>query len=147
YRWCRFVSGFCAWSDRSESRGGSCNRKLGNGLGTDLQQGFGVPAAGSDICDQRQPALNGKARIDRDGLGVCVRYYCLFLAACSIKLLIYAACAACSALCVDWARSQQPAKRYASFQNKFALRLPVPEFHSVPSMKTSSPLPAPSAKE
>src|SRR5262245_21037098 len=49
-------------------------------------------------------------------------------------------------LCVGWV-DPRPAKRYASFQSKFGPRLPVPDLHSVLSMRTSSPLPAPAAKE
>ena len=53
--------------------------KLGYGLGTDLQQGFGVPTAALDICARTEPTLTGNAGIDRDGLGVRVRHYCLCL--------------------------------------------------------------------
>jgi hypothetical protein len=52
-----------------------------------------------------------------------------------------------SALCVDRGRSQRRAKRYASFQSNFGLRVPVPELHSVLSMRTGFPLPGASAKE
>jgi hypothetical protein len=72
----RFRSGFCAPGDRGQSRSGGCNHKLGNDLGTNLQQNAGVPASAFDICAQRQPALTGKAGIDGNDLGVRVRHYC-----------------------------------------------------------------------
>ena len=56
------------------------NLKLGYDLGANLQQSFGVPTATADICAQTQSALTGNAGIDRDGLGVRVRHYCLSLA-------------------------------------------------------------------
>ena len=66
------ISGLCAWCDRSESRRGRCNLKLGNDWGANLQQGFGLPAAGSDLCAQTQPALDDNKGIDRYGVGILV---------------------------------------------------------------------------
>jgi hypothetical protein len=60
YEWLSLISGFCAWSDRSQSRRARRNRKPGNGLGTNLQQSFGVPTAAPDICAQPQPTLGGE---------------------------------------------------------------------------------------
>src|SRR5262249_7507191 len=71
---------FCAWGSRSQSCSSRCNLKLGNDLGTNLQQSLGVPAAAPDIFDQRQPARTGKAGIDGYGLAVRVRYWRLPLA-------------------------------------------------------------------
>ena len=86
------------WSDRSQFRGRRCNRELGNrlGVGADLQQGFGMPAAGSDICVQTGPALNDNEGVDRDGLGVRLRHYRLPLATPAIALVPFV-CATCDA--------------------------------------------------
>ena len=73
-----FISGFRAWGGRSESCGGRCNSKLGNDLRTNLQQNFGVPTAAPDICAQTQTTITGNSGIDRDGLGVRVRHYCVW---------------------------------------------------------------------
>jgi len=70
---------FCAWGSRSQSCGGRRNSKLGFGLGTNLQQDFGVSTAGPDIYARTKPALNNNAGINRDGLVVRVRHYCVSL--------------------------------------------------------------------
>ena len=44
-------------------------------MGTGLQQGSGVLAAGPDICAQTEPTLPGDASIDVDGIGIRVRHY------------------------------------------------------------------------
>jgi hypothetical protein len=51
----------------------------GNDLRTNPQQNFGVPTAAPDICAQTQTTITGNSGIDRDGLGVRVRHYCLCL--------------------------------------------------------------------
>jgi hypothetical protein len=61
------------------------NLKLGYDLGANLQKSVGVSTAASDICAQPQPALNGNTGIDRDGLGVRVRHYCLLVATPAIE--------------------------------------------------------------
>ena len=70
---------FCAWGSRSQSCSSRCNLKLGNDLGTNLQQSLGVPAAAPDICSRTQSRLTGNAGIERDGLVVRVRHYCVSL--------------------------------------------------------------------
>jgi len=85
YRWCRFISGFRAWGDRSQPRRGRCNLKLGNDWGANLQQGFGLPAAGSDLCAQTQPALDDNKGIDRYGVGIRVRDHRFSLATPAIE--------------------------------------------------------------
>jgi hypothetical protein len=82
-----FRTSLCAWGDRRQSCRGRCNLKLGYGLGTGLQQNFGVPTAALDICAQAQPALYGRAGIDRDSFSVRVRHYSLSLATPAITLL------------------------------------------------------------
>jgi hypothetical protein len=59
----------------------------GNGLGTNLQQGFRVPTAAPDIYAEPQPTLTGNAGIERDGFGLCVRYYGLSLGTLAIGSL------------------------------------------------------------
>ena len=59
----------------------------GMGWGLALQQSLGVSTAAPDLCSQAQQALTDKAGIERDGLGVCVRHYCLSLATPAITLL------------------------------------------------------------
>jgi len=64
---------FCAWGSRSQSCSSRCNLKLGNDLGTNLQQGFGVPTVAPDLCAQTQPTLDDNEGIDRYGVGIHVR--------------------------------------------------------------------------
>ena len=71
--------------DRGQSRRRRCNLKLGNGLGANLQEGFGVPAAALDICSQTQPAITGKAGIGGYGIGVRLRHLCLPLATATLE--------------------------------------------------------------
>ena len=54
--------------------------------GTNLQQSLGVSATAPDIRVQTDPTLSDNASIDRDGLGVRVRHYCLCLATPAVEL-------------------------------------------------------------
>src|SRR5215475_1463340 len=58
----------------------AANCELGNGLGTGIQQSFGVSTAAPDLCAQTQPALNHDAGTERDRLGIRVCHFCLPLA-------------------------------------------------------------------
>ena len=57
--------------------------------GTNLQQSLGVSATAPDIRVQTDPTLSDNASIDRDGLGVRVRHYCLCLGTPAIESLAH----------------------------------------------------------
>ena len=78
-----------AWRDRSQSCSGSCNCKVGNGLGIGLQQSSGVPTATPDICAQTQPVLDDNEGIDRYGVGIRVRCHRFPLAHAPVELPIF----------------------------------------------------------
>src|SRR5262245_24257446 len=83
---------FALGAAESQSCSGRCNSKLGFGLGTSLQQSFGVSPAAPDICARTQSSFTGDAGIDRDGFGVCLHYYLLSLATPAVAPLTLRLC-------------------------------------------------------
>jgi hypothetical protein len=45
--------------------------------GASLQQDLGVPVVAADFCFKTQQPFTHTQGVDRDGLGVCLRHYCL----------------------------------------------------------------------
>ena len=113
------------------------NLKLGYDLRANLQQSFGVPTATPDICAQTQSALTGNARIDHDGLGVCVRHYCLCLGTPAINRSL-TVCATCDGQNIDSGQPRRHTGLYPNSRNRLRRRSAVPVSHVVSCRRQDS---------